>query len=249
MALLLGSKDKKAYKSDLVYVDYHSHVLPGIDDGAENLSMSVQMLEELNKQNVKFVVATSHFSNHREQVDSFLSRREEAYNLILPQIPQGMKILQGAEIRVERGLIENSDITKLCISGTNMILLEMPYEPLKSWITEEIENIGYRYKITPIIAHIDRYYKIYKHEDYEKLFSLGNVIFQINTEAYLSCSTKRFFTSIINGKLPVVFGSDCHNNTNRAPNMDKAMSYISRRMKAEDFEEMIKKTTKYINNQ
>jgi len=249
MALLRRCKDKKANENEIVYVDYHSHILPGIDDGAENISMAVQMLEQLKQQNVGFVVATSHFSNHREKVESFLSRREKAYEILKPKIPEGMNILQGAEIRVERGIIENPEITKLCITGTNMILLEMPYEPLKPWITEEIENIGYRYKITPIIAHIDRYFDIYKDEDYEKLFSLGNVVFQINAEALLSGKGRRYFTSVIERKIPVVFGTDCHDNKNRAPNMGAAMSYLSKKLKENDFEEVIKKTKNYINNQ
>ena len=56
--------------------EYHCHVLPGLDDGSQNLGTSLAMLEMMKDQGVKRVVFTPHFYYHKEEsVDSFLERR------------------------------------------------------------------------------------------------------------------------------------------------------------------------------
>ena len=59
-------------------VDFHSHVLPNIDDGSSSLSMSREIMEETRRQKVKKMVASPHFYPNRVSLDSFLSNREKA---------------------------------------------------------------------------------------------------------------------------------------------------------------------------
>ena len=56
--------------------DYHCHILPGIDDGAENAAASVKMIALLHEQGVRRIVATPHFYAHRENsVKEYLEKR------------------------------------------------------------------------------------------------------------------------------------------------------------------------------
>ncbi len=60
--------------------EYHCHILPGIDDGAHNPEMSLEMLEMMRMQGIERVVATPHFYAHREKsVEDFLEKRKNAY--------------------------------------------------------------------------------------------------------------------------------------------------------------------------
>ena len=62
-------------------IDFHSHVLPNIDDGSSSLSMSKEILEETRRQKVKKMVASPHFYPDRMALDVFLSKREKAFHL------------------------------------------------------------------------------------------------------------------------------------------------------------------------
>ena len=59
-------------------VDFHSHILPGMDDGASSPEESLQMLARSRQQGVDVLFATSHFYADEEDPAAFLVRREEA---------------------------------------------------------------------------------------------------------------------------------------------------------------------------
>ena len=60
-------------------IDFHSHVLPGIDDGAKDVETSVAMLEESKRQGVTTVVCTPHYSGRKHSPEWFKERRNAAY--------------------------------------------------------------------------------------------------------------------------------------------------------------------------
>ena len=65
-------------------VDFHSHILPGIDDGAQNLAMSKKMLEMEAKSGIETIVATPHFYLSNQTLRDFLLKRENAYDALDP---------------------------------------------------------------------------------------------------------------------------------------------------------------------
>ena len=80
-------------------IDFHSHILPGIDDGSRNVKMSLGMIEELSRQGVDTICATSHFYVTQRTPEHFLERRQEAYELLEPVLPDNApRILLGAEV-------------------------------------------------------------------------------------------------------------------------------------------------------
>ena len=60
-------------------IDFHSHILPGIDDGARNLETSYNMHQMARQQEVDLMLATPHFYASQDRIDNFLKRREEAW--------------------------------------------------------------------------------------------------------------------------------------------------------------------------
>lgn len=67
-------------------IDCHTHLLPGIDDGAKDLSTSLEMLNEEKKQGVDYVIATPHFYANRDKMEKFIDRRERAYSEVSKEI-------------------------------------------------------------------------------------------------------------------------------------------------------------------
>lgn len=211
-------------------IDFHSHLLPGIDDGAKNSEMSIEMLTLAYNSGVTTVVATPHCYIHDENsISHFLSRREASYNRLMQVISEQEKpmpdIILGAEVSVVRGLSKLHDLSKLCLTDTNYILLEMPYSRWEDWMFEEVYRITLL-GLRPIMAHLDRFL------DYEKyfpnLYSM-NILFQINANAFIDRKIRRKMLTLIRNDAAHVVGSDMHNTTTRPPNLEEAYGIIEKK--------------------
>ncbi len=199
-------------------IDYHTHILPELDDGAQDVETSLKMLEMLKAQGVEKVIATPHFYAHNEKsAEAFIEKRQAAYDKIKSESP--LPVLLGAEVAVERNISEVKNIEKLAIQGTKLILLELPYNKYKSWMGEEIYNISAEYGLKVILAHIHRYYDFYSKDEIENVLSM-DAVFQMNNEAFETFREHRFVKSVMKQNYPFIFGSDCHNLSYRKPNWD-----------------------------
>lgn len=213
-------------------IDFHTHILPGIDDGANDISTSLKMLEMLYNDGVEGVVATPHFDAEKDDLNEFLSKRNMAYNLILEeaknrniQIPN---IYLGAEVRIVPHLSEVCDLSKLCIASSNYILLEMPFNNRSMWIFDEIYSITIYKKLIPVMAHIDRY--IRAKDDfsfYTNLFDM-NVCFQVNQDCYFSILSRRKAKKLASYDAIQFIGTDCHNITDRKPDFAKCVKLMKK---------------------
>ncbi len=209
-------------------IDFHSHTLPGIDDGSKSPEMSNQMITKLFSQGVKLVFATSHFRCHKDEVASFCQKRAYAKRTLSSVMDQKSisRIRLGAEVAIERNLCEVEDIPMLAYENTNCILLELPYRPFAPWMIEEITNVAYEYGMIPVLAHVDRYSQIYSASDYSAIFSIDKAIYQVNNEGFLQRSSRALIKNMIAEDIPFVLGSDCHNMDNRQPNFDIPGKYL-----------------------
>ncbi len=199
--------------------DYHSHILPGVDDGAKSFDESIEMLKLLAEQGVERQFATPHFYCHREKsVNDFLDKCKVAFRKIQNQ-EYIKKIKLGAEVSLEIGISECENIDKLAVKGTRLILLEPSYFGFYDTMIEDIYNISSDYDLKPVIAHIHRYVGLYTKEQLQKLLNL-NAVFQINADAFLNRKEKKLANEIIKSGKEFVFGTDSHNINTRKPNFD-----------------------------
>ena len=200
--------------------DHHCHILPNIDDGSDSVDTSLQMIKMMKEQGVDRIVSTSHFYAHREKsVDSFIEKRQRAYEELVKADPSNSGIILGAEVAVEHGISKLEGIDKLCITGTKYILLEFQYAKFSHWMLEEVNDIACEYGLTPILAHIHRYLEYYSKSELEEVLRTDAVL-QFNNEAFESFKEKHFVKSLIKDGYPYIFGSDSHNLSSRKPNWD-----------------------------
>ncbi len=215
--------------------DYHSHILPGIDDGAKDEEMSIEMLNLLKDQGVERVVATPHFYAHREiSVREFLIKREKAYQSIESISP--IKILLGAEVAIEHEISELPHIEELAIQGTKYILLELPYRSYEPQILAEVRNISMMYHLKVILAHVHRYVNFYTPPQLQEILRT-EAYFQVNHDAFSSKKEKKFVKGLIKNGYPIVFGSDCHDLTSRKPEWNVIEKKCSK--EAQDFSDSV----------
>lgn len=202
--------------------DFHCHVLPGIDDGAANLEVSLGLIHMQAQQGVRTIVATPHYRHHQQSVAQFLRRRQDAYQQVIDNGFDGMpRILLAAEVALERNLSELEDIERLGCAEMNTLLIELPlFDSYRKWMIEEIEEISYRTRMQIIIAHLDRYVDMYSSKDYAEILSIPDAIFQFNLSAFSDRKGKKLIKQLVKDEYPILFGTDCHNLEHRKPNFD-----------------------------
>lgn len=210
--------------------DFHCHVLPGIDDGASDLDESVALIKMQMAQGVKNIVCTPHYRMHQMSVDTFLERRQKAYDAVISsgRIPNMPHMMLAAEIALEHNLYELDNIDKLGNPEMNTLLLELPYATFHKWMIEEIEEIAYRTQMQIIVAHLDRYVEIFSQKDYNEILNIPDAIFQFNITAFSERKGKKLLKQLIKDEYPILFGTDCHNTVNRKPNFDVMTKALKR---------------------
>lgn len=216
------------------YVDFHTHILPGIDDGAKSLEMSFQMLRMLAKEGVGTVFATPHCLLSGENEKEFINNRNNAFEKLTEFLGQQSvdfelpEIRLGAEIRVSANRMVINDMDSLMLSGTNMALFELPMMSYRMSLSENIYDLSLQFGVAPIIAHVERYMGFYSEEDYEELLSIPNVIFQVSVDAFQDKKKAAFLGRLLRNGVNVLFGSDCHNIKTRPPIMNSAFKKMKK---------------------
>lgn len=208
-------------------VDFHSHILPGIDDGSANIGMTKQMLTMMHRQGVQAVVATPHFYPNRDMPDAFLERRDAALALVSQLEGEFPRIIPGAEVAYFDGIGHSNALEKFQIGNTRMVLVEMPF---CRWTPRMIRDISYMKAetgMTPVLAHIDRYRRQLK-ECFPALQDCG-VLFQCNAEPFLSVFHRRWALQHLERGSIHFLGTDAHNLTSRPPRLKEAYEVIRQR--------------------
>lgn len=221
-------------------VDFHSHVLPGMDDGADSVEMSLRMLEESARQGVDLIFATSHFYADEDDPHSFLQRRNEAYQVLRAAMEKrGGRypgILLGAEVLYFPGMSVADELRTLAMGNTNCLLVEPPLVHWTDTMLDEIEETGTNLKCIPVIAHIDRYMRILKDNTLFDRIEGRKMLVQVNASFFVYPETAEMALRYLQADKIHFVGSDCHNMTSRAPNLAAAADNINRSGCAAAFE-------------
>lgn len=224
-------------------IDMHTHVLPNIDDGSKSLEMSLQMLKESYNQGVDTVVATPHFYIKHDTIESFLKRREDAYNQLIYFIKDEdcvPNIYLGAEVYYFNGISKIENIEKLCINNSKYLLLEMPFNKWNDRVFQEVEDLIYNRRLNPVIAHLERFISFQKGtNNIERLLNM-KVVAQMNGEYLISFFNKSKALKWINNGVIHLLGSDMHNIESRPQNLGKACDIISKKLGSCVIDEIIK---------
>jgi protein-tyrosine phosphatase len=173
-------------------IDAHCHILPGIDDGAENEEMSLAIAHLLLELGVRQVVATPHvisdtYPNSTERILESVHRVQSLFE----QRDVPLKVVPGAEYYAENEFLErisNDDV--IAWDDKRYVLFESPMyqEPmLLDEIVFQLKSSGY----TPLLAHAERYRYLQKNPArLDELRRLG-ARFQVNHPSFHLPKTSR----------------------------------------------------------
>ena len=219
-------------------IDWHSHILPKIDDGSHSVEESISMINMQADQGIDLIIATPHFYANDETVESFLERRAKAFEKLNAELAEGMpKILLGAEVRYYQGISHLSELKSLRIENSKLLLLEMPSSTWTEYMVRELTELSGRNGIKIILAHLDRYLSLQNKEVLERILQSG-ILVQYNADAFASIISKRKAISLLKKGNIHFIGSDCHNMTSRPPQIKKAFEVIQKKLGEEFINQM-----------
>ena len=217
-------------------IDFHTHILPGIDDGSTSVQESVRMLKALEMQGVESVVLTPHFYAYKTDITSFLEERKMSFDSLVKRLKEEnirMNMYLAAEVLYFEELWRVDNLESLCISGTKYIMLEMPFSKWTDSMISGVEKIISR-GLTPVIAHFERYARI--HRSMDRIYELVNIgaMLQINCDWFGKPLLRRWVASMLKNGIVSAIGTDCHNMEKRAPNYKVASDFIEKKLKGKE---------------
>lgn len=215
----------------MAVIDFHTHILPGIDDGSRSLESTDEMCSMSLAQGVEVMVATPHFYPWRDRVEDFLDRRHTAWEQwqTLPR-EKRPDLLLGAEVAFFRGISQAEQIEKMTIQGTNVLLLEMPFQPWSEKDMEELERLSRQYHV--LLAHLERYLKLPGNKQMIKEALEMQLSVQINADSLLDWKQRGTLIRMFRKGQAHFLGSDCHGVHHRVPNLQAGRSVLEKKLGA-----------------
>lgn len=215
------------------FTDIHTHILPGVDDGAKDKDISMAMLRMAWKDGIRRIVLTPHNKPSRRNV-SFKTIQKLSEQLLEEARQAGMEFTfcTGNEIYYRSDMIGDLEEGRACtMADTSYVLVE--FNPMDDfdYIRNGIYQVlaaGYR----PIIAHVERYScMLSKPSRVEELKNMGCYI-QVNAGSIMGqygFSVKQMTKKLLKQQLIHFVASDAHDTDKRAPRLSDCAKYVTKK--------------------
>lgn len=213
-------------------VDIHTHILPGIDDGAIDDQMTLNMLRIAEEDGTRTMIATAHYYySHYIETQEEVERKVKYVNQLCVDNGINIEVLPGREIMLDNYTLEDIKQGLMgTIDNTQYLLVELSMHEWKSYylnLIYELQLMGY----IPIIAHPERYR--YIQEDITMLNPLirEGAIFQLNANSITGQNGKKIqkiSRELIKQGAIQLIASDAHSDRLRSPVLQKGLLEVEK---------------------
>lgn len=214
------------------FTDIHNHILFKVDDGADSIEKSIEMIKEEYKQGARSLILTPHYDEESfnlsvDRWNRHFNELKEAVKDIFPD----MKLYLGNEVLLCTDMVEKLNAGKiLTLAGTRYVLIE--FYPMEDYTTIEralsqLVNGGY----IPIIAHCERYRAFRKKIGVINKANLDHVVdmgcyLQVNaTSVYRE--DKKFVKKLVENEMLHLIGTDAHSLGKRGIHWKTCIDYLT----------------------
>jgi protein-tyrosine phosphatase len=214
-------------------IDLHSHILPGLDDGAPDLDASVEMAETAAAAGIRTIAATPHISNRYPNEPEAIARAIGQVNVALARRGVALAVLPGAEIATERlSQLSNDALHSLALGGASCLLVETPYSGAAPFLEEALFDLQVR-GFQPMLAHPERSLALREKPDrlaemvsrgVAACVNAGSLAGQFGTRAQ-----KLGFEFLRRGLVHVI-ASDSHDVSRRPPDLRPGLEALEREL-------------------
>ncbi|MFO7895998.1 MAG: CpsB/CapC family capsule biosynthesis tyrosine phosphatase [Candidatus Cloacimonadales bacterium] len=166
-------------------IDIHTHILPAIDDGSQDMRQSLDQLKLMSKAGVSAVVLTPHYiSNYYQNDPSKIAAATQKLAAAAEKANIPITLHQGAEILLDSLSTEKIIAEHFAINQTDYVLVESEMSSFPADLKQllyDLVRAGYK----PILAHPERYGDIKKNPALVEDLMYRNVYMQINAGSLL----------------------------------------------------------------
>ena len=212
-------------------IDFHSHILPGIDDGSKSTEMTMTMLRMASEQGVDVMLATSHFYASRHRIEDFLARRRRSFERLMEVKKDfGPELRLGAEVAFFSGMSRADRLEDLTIEGSRVLLLEMPFTAWRRSDIREVEELVSKRNFQVILAHLERYMGMPENKKWITELLEMPLYVQINAESLLGWRKRGPLLKMFKKGQAHFLGSDCHRLEIREPNLGRGREVLIKKL-------------------
>jgi protein-tyrosine phosphatase len=222
----------------LAMIDIHSHILPSIDDGAQDLGQAIIMAEAAVAEGITHLYATPHHRNGRYENEKYaVMDHVDLLNRELVQRKIPLHILPGQEIRLYKELIDDldRDVFIPLHHELKYLLIEFPSSNVPAYAAEILFELSLRnYK--PIIVHPERNSEIIENPDILYDLIITGALTQITASSVVGNFGKKimnFSHELLKANMAHFIASDAHNTTNRGFHLTRALEMIQKQFGVE----------------
>ena len=233
-------------------IDFHSHILPNVDDGSRSVEETFSMIKEAEKAGFDSIISTSHY------MEGYYETQNEERSFWLEAIEKNfktqninMKLYLGNEIYITENIIKLLENNKAStINNTAYVLFEFPLtvEPMNIYdlIYDMTKN-----KIVPILAHPERY--LFVQKDPELIYELiqKGVLMQSNYGSFIGRygeSAEIIARKLLENNMVHLLGSDAHRANTIYPQVPNVLKELKRLVGEEKVIEMTDTNPKLVLN-
>lgn len=212
-------------------IDLHCHILPGIDDGAQNADDTLTMLKSAIEEGITVITASPHHNPEYHNESSIILDKVREVEEIISQNNLPIKVLPGQEVRAYGELLEDYSDGKLLTSAgnTHYMLVEFPSNHVPKYAEQLFYDMALE-GLQPILVHPERNGGIIDNPEILYNFVSQGVLSQVTASSITGHFGKRIQKlsfQMIENKLTHFVASDAHNVTTRAFKMKDAYRLIS----------------------
>lgn len=217
--------EEEAIDFSSLRVDMHSHLIPGIDDGAKTIEDSLELIQILHSAGYKKLITTPHImSDYFRNTPEIILEGLSTLRIALKEHKIPVEIEAAAEYYLDDGFMRKMEEEKLLTFGDNYLLVEVSYINPPDNVFDvffRAQVLGYK----PVLAHPERYPYWYRDfEHYKRFYEMG-VTLQLNLNSlsgYYGPDAKKIGEKLIDMGIIGALGTDMH-HTRHAQALQQVM--------------------------
>ena len=215
------------------YFDMHCHIVPGVDDGADTLETSIQILRKEYEDGIRNIILTPHrrirmFEPEEAVVqEHFLALKRE----VAEDLPE-LTLYLGREYHAHLDMIQElARHPEYRMAESDYLLLEFSSQHSMAYIRDRVQEALMRgYEV--IIAHCERYGPVRNSLDFADDLRRMGARLQVNADSVTGREgggVKRFCARLLKYQMVDFIGSDAHNTTDRRTNLGECIRLVTKK--------------------
>lgn len=223
-------------------IDIHSHILPGVDDGAKDLDMSIEMAKIYLKNGIEKVIATPHYIEGTK--NKTLDENKEILDKLIKKLKEEnveLEVVLGNEVMISLEVLKGIEKERIStLNETRYVLIELPMFDIPLYLEDMIYELLLKGYI-PIIAHPERNIKIIENPNILLKYINNGALVQLNLpslEGKYGSEIKETSEILLKHKMVHFVATDSHRDKKRSPNVSDSLQILKNIVSKKEFENL-----------